>query len=129
MNSATVSFPGTLVADPVTRQVNNNSVTNFRVAVQTDKKKEDSKYFESDFYDVSVWGRAGDILIQNGLKKLSRVMVVGSLKLDEYTDREGVKHPTLRVSSYSTQLLDRKSDGNKNKNNNSQESNGSYIPF
>lgn len=120
-NDATISLVGTVLQDPTNRQVNNSSVLSIRVGVQTTKKKEGSQWPESDVYDVAVWGKAGENLMGK-VKAKTKVWVNGDFMLGEpWTDRQGEKHQSLRVTADRVKVLsggNYTNSGNRNYNNN-----------
>lgn len=60
------------------RQVGDNKVFNFSVAV-SNGKNQDGSWKDSSFYDVSFWGKHGEA-ISRWLTKGTRVAVVGKLR-------------------------------------------------
>ena len=118
-NDAHITFVGTVLQDPTNRQVNNNTVLNLRVAVQTTKKQENSQYPASDIYDVSVWGKAAESLMTR-VKARSKVYVNGDFMLGEpFTDRNGKEHTSLRVGNAAVKVLSGGgSSQNASRNNN-----------
>ena len=114
-NNAHVALVGMVIKDPTNRQVNNSTVLSMTVAVKTTKKQENSQYPANDLYEVSVWGKAGESLL-NSVKAKTRVFVTGDLMLGEpWTDRNGKEHQSLRVNANFVEIL---SGGNYNRNNN-----------
>lgn len=95
--NAKVTILGNLTRDPQTRSVGDRTVTSFTVAVNTLSKKDDGS-FESNFYDVSVWGKSGEYLMQK-LQKSSMVLVTGDLAMVEYTAKDNSPRQALRVTA------------------------------
>lgn len=104
-NNAKVTILGNLTRDPATRTVGANNVVSFSVAVNTMSKKPDGNY-DSNFYDVSVWGKQGEYLMQR-IQKGTQVWVTGDLELASYTDKEGNPRQTLRVNANDVRVLAR----------------------
>lgn len=96
-NNAKIQIIGNLTRDPEARQINNNNVVSMPVAVNTNAKNPDGT-FKTDFYEVSVWGRLGDGLMQR-LQKGSMIWATGSLTTNEYVGRDGKQHLALRVQA------------------------------
>jgi len=94
-NNAKINILGNLTKDPETRDYNGSTVATLMVAVNTDAKNPDGT-FKTDFYEVSVWGKQGEYLMQR-LQKGSSVWVTGGLSTNEYVGRDQQKHFTLRV--------------------------------
>ena len=100
-NDAHVAMVGTVMADPKSRQVNDSTVLDIRLAVTTTKKQEGSQYPASDFYDVKVWGKLGERLMQT-VKAKSKLFVTGDMYMGEpWQDRDGNTHinPIVRADS------------------------------
>lgn len=67
---------GNLAKDPVTTTVNGNkTVTNISVAVQKPFANDKGEY-EAEFFNLSVWGKAGEY-IQRNKKKGSEIALRG----------------------------------------------------
>ncbi len=104
-NDAHINFVGTVLQDPTNRQVNGNTVLSLRVAVQTTKRQEGSQYPASDIYDVSVWGKQAESLMER-CKAKSKVYVNGDFMLGEpWTDRQNKEHQVLRVNNAQVKVL------------------------
>lgn len=104
-NNAKISILGNLTRDPATRQVRANNVVSFSVAVSTMTKKEDGTY-DSNFYDVSVWGKQGEYLLQR-LQKGTQVWVTGDFEHAVYTDKDGNPRCSLRVTANDVRVVAR----------------------
>lgn len=117
-NDARISLVGTVLQEPTNRQVNNSTVFTMKVAVNTTKKQEGSPYPASDVYDVSVWGKPGEALI-NRVKLKTKVWVAGDFMLGEpWKDRSGKEHTSLRVTASHVKILSGGGGYNNNNNNN-----------
>lgn len=90
-NEARVSLVGNLISEPKNSVINNSTVLSFPVAVRTTKKQEGSQYYENDIYNVSVWGKSAEYLMQS-LQKGTVVWVDGDLQMRTYKDRNGGDH-------------------------------------
>lgn len=96
-NNATVTLTGRLIKDPNHSNYNGTNITSFTVAVNTTMKKEGSdSEFESNFYNVSVWGKSGEWLLTR-LQKGTIVWVVGDLQLQNYKTKSGEMSKSLSV--------------------------------
>jgi len=117
-NDAHISLVGTVITEPTNKQVNSSTVFSMRVAVNTTKKQEGSQYPASDIYDVSVWGKQGEYLIDK-VKIKARVWVTGDMMMGEpWTDRQNITHVTPRVTANAVKVL---SGGNYTRQNTQQE--------
>lgn len=104
-NNAHVTLYGTVIGAPTNRQVNNSTVLSMKVAVQTTKKLENPKNpkypYASDIFDVAVWGKNAEFLM-NSVKDKSRVMVVGDFMMgNPWQDRNGETHINPQVTATS----------------------------
>ena len=99
-NDATVTIHGNLVRDPELREVGaaKSKVASFTVAVSTSNKKEDGT-FDTNFYDVSLWGQNAENIAQH-MQKGTAVMVIGDFSMVEYVSKkDNLKHNRLRVNA------------------------------
>lgn len=99
-NDARTNLIGTLIAEPKTTQWNNSTVLSFSVSVRTTKKQEGSQYYDTDIYNVSVWGKQGENLLST-LQKGTQVWVEGDQMMRSYKNRNGetVTSPSINASS------------------------------
>lgn len=98
-NDARINLVGNVINEPKTNQWNNSTVLSFSVGVRTTKKQENSQYYESDIYNVSVWGKQGENLL-TPLQKGTMVWVEGDLMMRSYKNRnnETVVSPSVNAS-------------------------------
>ena len=86
-NDASVFVTGNLIKDPTHSVVNNQTVVSFTMAVNTTLKKADDTGYESNFYNVSIWGKPAEWLLEK-VQKGTQVEVVGELMLQKYTNQK-----------------------------------------
>ena len=101
MNS--VNVIGRLTADPELRNAGDTQVCKMRVAVNTGKD-------EAAFIDVEAWGRSGENCAEY-LSKGMQVGITGSIKQDNWNDKDGNKRSKLKVSAFRVDFLGRTGDG------------------
>lgn len=104
-NDATVVIHGNLTRDPEMKEVgaSKSKVASFTVAVSTAVRKSDGTY-ETNFYDVSLWGPRGEAFVQHA-EKGTAVQVVGDLSMVEYTSqKDGQKRTRLRVDAFKVKI-------------------------
>ena len=104
-NNAKITILGNLTKDPVTRKAGANTVVALSVAVST-MNKDDSGNYLSDFYDVSVWGKNGEYLMQK-VQKGTQVLVTGDFSTGSYDAADGTKRTVLRVTATDVRPLTR----------------------
>lgn len=119
-----VILVGNLTRDPELRYLQSNSaVCNTGIAVnrkfksQTGEQKE-----EVCFIDIALFGRTAEIANQY-LKKGSKVLVEGRLKLDQWNDQSGAKRSRHSVVVESLKMLDSKGSQDGYQPNNYQQNN------
>jgi single-strand DNA-binding protein len=105
MSSNTVTFAGSLVKDPELHfTTSGKAVTNFTLRVVTGKKAEGSEYAPSFFLDCAVWNGDNNHFAENvaeSLRDKNRVLVVGKLVQDEWSDKEtGDKRTKLKMTAF-----------------------------
>lgn len=99
-NDARICVTGNLIKDPVTSVVNNQTVVQFTIAANTTLKKADGSGYESNFYNVSVWGKPGEWLLEK-IQKGTSVDVVGALVLQKYTNKQtGQEGQSLNIRAF-----------------------------
>lgn len=111
-----VELGGRLTADPELRYVaNGTAVTDLRIAVNREWTTESGeKMKDVCFVDVTFWKRQAEVACQY-LRKGSGVFIEGSLKMDQWDDKNtGEKRSKLKVSGDRFHFLDKKSDGGGN---------------
>lgn len=89
-----VTLVGRLTADPELKEVGENKVCNFSVAVQRSYKNAEGNY-EADFINCSVWNQIAENLCEY-CHKGDIVGIIGSLMQSNY-EKDGVKHYKLEV--------------------------------
>jgi len=104
MNSLNnVLIEGNLVANPEKREVGSSIICTFTVASNRYYQKDGEKKEEVSFFDVEVWNRTADICLKT-LEKGRGVRVVGRLKQDRWTDKEGRKQSKVKIVSDSVEF-------------------------
>lgn len=86
---------GRLTNDVEVKEVGENKVVNFTLAVQRTYKNKDDKY-DADFINCSVWGDIATNL-KEYCSKGSQVAVKGQLVTSSYEDKDGNKRYKTEV--------------------------------
>jgi single-strand DNA-binding protein len=111
MSNPNVTIIGRLAADPEFKSFGSNSVAKFRVITSDRRKNEDGKWedINTSGWNVVAWNNAADSC-KNILEKGQEVIVIGVMKEDLWTDKEGnnrksieVNASTIAVTTYSIQ--------------------------
>ena len=83
---------GRLTRDPETKQVGDNEVTSFAVAVNPVKQDDPAA-----FYECSCWGKRG-VVIANHFAKGKPIVVWGPVRMDSWEANNGETRHALRVT-------------------------------
>lgn len=101
---------GRLTRDPELKYTGGGAaVMNFSVAVNDVKKQGDEYVEEAHFFDVNLWGRQAEAVIQY-MTKGKQIAVYGKLRQDRW-EQDGQKRSKVKIKAHSVQLLGSKSDG------------------
>lgn len=121
-----VILVGNLTRDPELRYLPSGSaVANTAIATNRRYKKQDgSQGEEVCFIDIAFFGRTAEVANQY-LKRGSKVLVEGRLKLDQWTDQTGGKRSKHSVTVDNMQMLDSRGDSS-GQNENSPYQNTNY---
>ena len=103
-----VSILGNLGADPEVKETKIGKVTKFRMAV-----KRIGKEAETDWVPVTLFGKIAETAATY-LKKGHSVLVVGSLRIDSYDDKEGVKKTFAYIVGDNFQMMGGKKEDSDN---------------
>ena len=100
-----VIIVGNLTRDPELKQTGSGtSVTDIGVAVNDRRKKGDEWVEDTQFIDVTLWGRSAEVVAEY-LEKGSPVLVEGRLQLDRWETEDGEKRSKLKVVGINVQML------------------------
>jgi len=119
---------GRLTRDPELRFIPNSgtAVARFSIAVNREFKREGQP--DADFFNIVVWGKSAENCA-NYLKKGRLVAVNGSMRNNNYEDKNGVKHYTIEINANRVQFLewgDNNNSGGRPQQNNYQQQNQGY---
>lgn len=104
MNQLTII--GNLTSDPTMRDVSKDyKVCSFTVAVNDKRGKEE----KTNYFRISAWNKLGAVCEQH-LVKGRKVAVVGSVSLNEYTNKDGEHRASLEVNAENVEFLSPKND-------------------
>ena len=106
-----IILAGNLTRDVEVRYGTSNlAIGNTGIAVNRKfKSKLDENKEEVLFVDLTFFGRTAEIANQY-LRKVSKVLVEGRLKLDQWTDQSGMKRSKHSITVESLQMLDTKKE-------------------
>lgn len=99
---------GRLVADPELRYtLTNTPVTTFRIAVDRDFKDKETGERKADFISVVAWRATAEFVSRN-FSKGRMIVVVGSLQIRDWTDKDGNKRTSAEVVADNVYFADSK---------------------
>lgn len=102
---------GRLTADPELRQTPSGvSVCRFRIAVNRPYADKQTGERQSDFINIVAWRASADFIAKY-FRKGSMIIIEGSLRNNDYTDKNGVKHYSMEVMADSVTFGETRSSG------------------
>lgn len=107
-----VTLVGRLTQDVEMRYVpgTGTPVANFTLAVDRDFTDKDGNR-QADFIDIQVWNKQAETC-EKYLAKGHMVGITGSIRIDSYTDNQGVRRRSFRINANRVQFLTPKGNGN-----------------
>lgn len=114
-SDAHIDVTGNLIRDPELKEVGDNKVCSFIIAVNTGKRDSsapDQPYI-SNLYNCSAWGDTG-IYLMDKIEKGTQVQVLGDLRADAYVSQhDNAPRPNLRVTAFDVKVRARGKDWRK----------------
>lgn len=91
---------GRLTDDPVVKEINGDTVLNYRVAANQRRQNEQGEWVDANttYLDGSLWGKGAT---NSSLKKGDTVIIVGELKQRSYETKEGDKRTVYEIATES----------------------------
>ena len=108
-----VILMGRLVRDPEIRQTGgeeSTAIARYTLAVARNKKTDDDS---ADFFSCTVFGKGAEFA-EKYLRKGMMIMVVGKIKIDSYTNKEGKKVRTTQIIVDEQEFAQNKKDASYN---------------
>lgn len=97
---------GRLVADPETRYTQSNiAMTRFKIAVNRQVAKGEEK--QADFFQITAWRQTAEF-VGKYFCKGQQILLEGSIRNNNYTDKNGIKHYTNDIHATSVFFADSK---------------------
>lgn len=107
-----IIFTGRITKDLEIKEVGQNKVTHFSLAVDNPFKRDDTSFFH-----IEAWNRTADLLTEY-CGKGSKILVEGSARQNTFTDKEGNNRERVVFNANRIEFLDTKSSGNQGKQDN-----------
>ena len=94
-------------ADPEMRNLNNNQrIARFRLAVTEGRKNANQEWVnDTQWFNIVAWGKIAD-RVERNVKKGLQIAVEGSLRNNEWTDKNGQRHQSTEIHLNNFILLD-----------------------
>ena len=109
-----VILMGRLTADPELRQTTSGiSTCRFSVAVDRPYRKDQER--QADFIRVNTWRQTAEF-VSRYFSKGKMIIVEGSLRNNDYTDANGVKHYSMEVQADNVSFGESKGSGQQQGN-------------
>lgn len=106
-----VILMGRLTADPELKQTSNGtSICRFTVAVNRPYADKQTGERQADFISVTSWRSTADFVAKY-FTKGRMIIVEGSLRNNDYTDQNGVKHYSMNIQADSVAFGESKNSG------------------
>lgn len=101
----TTQLIGRLTSDPQLKYIpgKGNAVCTFTIAIDRDFTKKDGTK-DTDFIPIQTWGKLAEICANN-INKGKLVGIIGSIRIDKYTDKDGNKRDITKINADSVQFL------------------------
>jgi len=104
---AKVQLIGNLGKDPEARfSQSGTETTRFSLAVNRNDRQADGSFQDiTDWYNCTAFGSQGKV-VQDYLKKGSKVFIEGRLQIRQYDDKDGMRRTSVDVTVSDVQLID-----------------------
>jgi single-strand DNA-binding protein len=102
MSNPEITIIGRLAADPEFKEFGNGTLAKFRVITSDRRKNEDGNWVDSNTsgWNIVAWNRLAESC-KNVLAKGYEIVVIGSIKEDSWTDKEGSVRKSVEVNASS----------------------------
>ena len=117
MSNPEITIIGRLAADPEFKEFGNGTIAKFRVITSDRRKNEDGNWVDvnTSGWNIVAWNKLAESC-KNVIAKGHEVVIIGSIKEDSWTDKEGTTRKTVEVtassiaiSTYAVQRVAKKS--------------------
>jgi single-strand DNA-binding protein len=123
VNFNSLTIVGNVTRDPEVRTTaSGKTVANFSVAVNNKIGGKES----TDYFRVTAWERQAEI-VEQYVRKGSLVMITGRVTLDEYENKEGVKHASMVVTASTLTLGPRRDNDDRERGGEREERRGGNV--
>lgn len=102
MSNPEITIIGRLAADPEFKEFGNGTIAKFRVITSDRRKNEDGNWVDinTSGWNIVAWNNLAESC-RNVIAKGQEVVVIGIIKEDSWTDKEGTTRKTVEVNASS----------------------------
>jgi single-strand DNA-binding protein len=102
MSNPEITIVGRLAADPEFKEFGSNNVAKFRIITSDRRKNEDGDWVDvnTSGWNVAAWNKLSESC-RGVLARGQEVIVIGSVKEDNWTDKEGNSRKSVEVTASS----------------------------
>ena len=106
-----ISVVGRVCSDVTLKEFNGRNCANFRIAANTRRKDKNSQSndYITNFYNVSIWGAAGENAAKY-LKKGHRAGITGELVIRPYKDSNGADRISVEIDANNVDFIETKAE-------------------
>jgi single-strand DNA-binding protein len=100
MSNPTLTIIGRVATEPEYRNFGNSTVVKFRVLTSDRRKDEDGNWQDvnTSGWNISAWNTLADSC-KNILQKGQELVIMGAIKEDAWTDKEGNNRKTVEITA------------------------------
>jgi len=90
---------------PEIKQVGENKVCKFSVAVKSSRKEKGAENYTTDLFNIETWNKSNIEYIEKYLKVGDSVSVSGELNIDQWTNQQGQKGQTVVIRNCDVSIV------------------------
>lgn len=102
---------GRLVQNPEVREVSDNKVCTFDLAITRKFKNAEGKY-DTDFVPVVVWGKIGEVIAER-FRKGNKILIVGELRTRTWIDKNNNKRKMFEIVANEFEFVEPKQNSSE----------------
>ena len=100
-----ITLIGNIGRDPETRQVGSNTVAKFSLATSRSyTNKQGEKVTDTSWHDIEAWGKQAEVIAKY-CQKGHKLAVIGELRYDKYTNKDGQEVTRAKIVLQSFEFL------------------------
>ena len=100
-----ITLIGKIGRDPETRQVGSNTVAKFSLATSRSyTNKQGEKVTDTSWHEIEAWGKQAEVIAKY-CQKGHKLAVIGELRYDKYTNKDGQEVTRAKIVLQSFEFL------------------------